>query len=223
MLSVNLINEKICDNILNVETRKNTKKHLNYMELNQINIISINDKEYPNYLREIYNPPICLYIRGNKNLLNGKNVSIVGCRKCSQYGKETTKKLAYDLAKNKITIISGLANGIDSYAHLGAIYAKEKTIAVLANGLDTIYPKENYNIAKKILECEGAIVSEFPLGSKIEKINFISRNRIISGLSEAVVIVEAKKKSGSLITADFALEQGREVFAIPRKYRFLVF
>ena len=218
LLNVNLINEKICDDLLSLEIRKNVKRHLAFMELNKIDIISIADKEYPAILREIDNPPICLYIKGNKKILNNISVSIVGCRDCSQYGKEISQKLAYNLANNSFNVVSGLAKGIDSFAHLGALYANGKTIAVLGNGLDTIYPKENKFIANKILRTNGAIISEYPLGTKIEKTNFPARNRIISGISLATIVVEAKKKSGTLITVDFALEQGRDVFVVPRKY-----
>ena len=218
LLNVNLINEKICDDLLSLEIRKNVKKHLAFMELNKIDIISIADKEYPAILREIDNPPICLYIKGNKKILNNISVSIVGCRDCSQYGKEISQKLAYNLANNSFNVVSGLAKGIDSFAHLGALYANGKTIAVLGNGLDTIYPKENKFIANKILRTNGAIISEYRLGTKIEKTNFPARNRIISGISLATIVVEAKKKSGTLITVDFALEQGRDVFVVPRKY-----
>jgi DNA processing protein len=185
------------------------------MEINNIDIISIEDKEYPSNLREIYNPPICLYIKGNKNCLNGLNISIVGCRECSKYGENVAKRLSYDLALKNINIVSGLARGIDTFAHIGAIYGNSCTIAVLGNGLDTIYPKENTALASKIINKNGAIISEFPLWTKPEKMNFPARNRIISGLSKGVVVVEAQRKSGTLITVDFALEQGRDVFVVP--------
>ena len=216
--NVNLIDKKICQNILDQEIRKKAKIFLNYMELNQIDIISIMDKEYPSLLKQIYSPPVCLYIMGNKKSLNELSISIVGSRQCSDYGKSITQKLAFDLAKSKVNIVSGLAKGIDSFAHLGAIFAKEKTIAVLGNGLNEIYPKENTYLAKKILENNGAIITEIPLNKKIEKINFPARNRIISGLSQGTVVIEAREKSGALITCDFALEQGRNVFVVPRKY-----
>lgn len=190
---------------------------------NNIDIISIHDKEYPANLKQIYNPPIHLYIRGNKNILNNINIAIVGCRECSTYGKNVAQKFAFDLSKNGINIVSGLAKGIDSHSHLGSIYAKGKTIAVLGSGLDIIYPEENKYLANMILEKQGSIISEYPLGTKPTKTNFPARNRIISGISKAVIVVEAKKKSGTLITVDFALEQGRDVFVIPRKYYFFKF
>ena len=218
LMNTKLINDKLLNNILNIETKNKVKKYLEYMQKNNIDIISINDIEYPSYLREIYAPPIFLYIRGNKEILSKTNISIVGCRDCSNYGKEMAQKLAYNLAKNNINIVSGLARGIDEYSHLGAIFAHAKTIAVLACGVDYIYPKENTYLVNKILNLGGAIISEYPVGSLPQRNNFPARNRIISGLSQGVVVVEAKKKSGSLITADFALEQGRDVFVVPRKH-----
>lgn len=182
---------------------------------NKIEKITINDKCYPNQLKHIYDAPKVLYVKGNKEILKNAGIAIVGCRDNTKYGELIAKNFGYYLSKNNINVISGLAKGIDSFAHIGAIYAKGRTIAVLGNAIDTIYPKENITIAKKILEYGGAIISEYPIGSTIEKINFPQRNRIISGLSKGVVIVEAKEKSGALITADFALEQGREVFAVP--------
>ena len=181
----------------------------------KLETITINDRCYPMQLKQIYDAPKKLYVRGNKEILGGFGIAIVGCRDNTKYGEIITKNLAYNLAKNGVIIISGLAKGIDSFAHIGAIYAKGRTIAILGNSIDSIYPKENEIIAQKIIEYGGAIISEYPIGSKIEKKNFPARNRIISGLSKGVIVVEAKEKSGSLITADFALEQGRDVYAVP--------
>lgn len=185
------------------------------MKKNNIDIISIEDKQYPSILKEIYDPPICLYIRGNKEILNNKSISIVGCRKATDYGRKVARDFAYNVSKQDINIISGLAIGIDSEAHLGAVEANKKTIAVLGNGLDTIYPKENIILSQKILDSGGAIISEYPLGTKPKKENFPARNRIISGMSNGLLVIEAKEKSGTLITVDFALEQGRDVFVVP--------
>lgn len=215
---VKLIDEKIAENILDMNTRRSVKNHLKYMQMNNIDIISIADKEYPSDLREIDNPPICIYIKGDKNILNGLNISMIGCRDCSRYGMEIAKNFSYNLAKRNINIISGLAKGIDSFSHIGAVQAKGKTIAVLGNGLDIIYPKENEVLANEILKSGGAIISEYPLGTKPDKMNFPARNRIISGMCRGLIVVEAKKKSGTIITVDFALEQGRDVFVVPRKY-----
>lgn len=218
LTQTNGIGKEIIKNILDKNIKLSVKKHMDYMMKNNINIININEKEYPNILKEIYDPPISLYIKGNTQILNNVSIAIIGCRQASEYGKRVAKYFSYNLSKKKINIISGSAKGIDSYAHIGAICAKEKTIAVLGNGLDTIYPKENMYIADKIIEEGGAVISEYPLGSKPEKMNFPARNRIISGLSKAIIVVEAKEKSGTLITVDFALEQGRDVYVVPRKY-----
>lgn len=179
----------------------------------KIEEISINSKEYPEKLKKIYDPPQKLYVLGNKNLLNQNGVAIVGSRKATPYGKKVAYNLAKELSGNGLIVISGLALGIDSYAHIGAI--KGGTIAVIGSGIDNIYPKANIELAREIIRNNGCIISEYSIGIKPEKLHFPQRNRIISGLSEGVVVVEANKKSGALITAEFALEQGKEVFAVP--------
>lgn len=182
---------------------------------NSIDIISIQDEEYPEILKNIYDPPLYLYIRGNKKILKENSIAIVGCRECTQYGKKVAWELAYNIAKQNINIVSGLAKGIDGVAHKSAVVANGRTIAVLGNGLDIIYPSENIMLATEILKSGGAIISEYPLGERPQKQNFPERNRIVSGISKGIIVVEAKEKSGALITADFALEQGRDVFAVP--------
>lgn len=183
----------------------------------KIEEISIESKEYPEQLREIYDAPLKLYVLGNKEILNQTGVAIVGSRNATEYGKRVALQFSKDLSKNGINIISGLALGIDTCAHLGTLHQDciGKTIAVLGSGLDEIYPKQNISLARKIIQMGGCLISEYPLGAKPEKMHFPKRNRIISGLSKGVLIVEASEKSGSLITADFALEQGRDVFAVP--------
>ena len=183
----------------------------------KIEEINIEDERYPNKLRNIYDPPKKLYVLGNGEILKNKGIAIVGSRKATDYGKKVTLKISTELVNKEINIISGLAIGIDSYAHMGALIASEKgkTIAVLGSGIDEIYPKENTELARKIIQTGGCIVSEYPLGTKPNKINFPQRNRIISGLSVGVVVVEPTKSSGSLITAEFGMEQGREIFAVP--------
>ncbi len=183
----------------------------------KIEEISIDSEDYPKQLKEIYDPPLKLYVLGNKQLLKEKGIAIVGSRKATEYGKNVAQQISKQLSEAGINIISGLALGIDSYAHLGTLQKENigKTIAVLGSGLDKIYPKENIELARRIIKSGGCIVSEYPIGTSASKLNFPQRNRIISGLSKGVLVVEAGEKSGSLITADFALEQGREVFAVP--------
>jgi len=215
LLKINGIGEKIAEEIINKQIKLEVEKHIRFMKDKNINILNINDEKYPKKLKEIYDPPISIYYKGNIEAINNKSVSIVGCREATEYGKKAAKYFAYNLAKQNINIISGLAKGIDCYSHMGAICAKGKTIAVVGTGLETTYPKENKEIENQIIQTGGAIISEYPLGTKPEKMNFPARNRIVSGLSEGIIVVEAKEKSGTLITVDFALEQGREVFVVP--------
>ena len=215
LIEVKGIGEKLAESILDEKIKKEVSKHLEYMMKNEIDIVSIFDEEYPEILKEIYDPPISLYCRGNKDILKEKAIGIVGCREASDYGKKAAKYFSYQLAKANIVTVSGLAKGVDSYAHVGTICGNGKTIAVIGNGLDRIYPEENTELAKEIIETGGVIISEYPLGTKPDKMNFPARNRIISGLSKGILVVEAKEKSGTLITVDFALEQGREVFVVP--------
>jgi DNA processing protein len=169
---------------------------------------------YPPLLREIPDPPLVLYVKGHAHVLSQFAVAIVGTRKPTVYGLQVARRLARDLAERKLVIVSGMARGIDSAAHHGALEAPGRTVAVQGCGMDAIYPAENKRLAQKIME-SGAVISEFPLGTGPTPENFPIRNRIISGLSLGVVIVEAAEYSGSLITARLALEQNREVFAVP--------
>ena len=189
------------------------KVELEFLSKNDINIITYQDELYPVKLMNIYDRPPFLYVRGNLNK-NDTNIAIVGSRLASTYGKYTTERISRELALKGLTIVSGMARGIDSVAHRGALTAHGRTIAVLGSGLDVIYPPENKKLYADIIQ-NGAVISEFPLGTPPRSANFPTRNRIISGMSYGVVIVEAGEKSGSLITARLALEQGREVFAVP--------
>jgi len=178
--------------------------------------LKISDKDYPLSLKKIKNPPKVIYFKGEiKN--KEKCFAIVGTRRCSFYGKEIAFKFAYDLAKLGITIVSGLAPGIDTMAHKGALEAGGRTIAVLGTGLDEkyIYPKSNLKLAKEIVKKEGALISEYPPKTPGSRFTFPRRNRIISGLCLGVLVVEAREKSGALITASLAKKQKRKVFAIP--------
>ena len=185
-------------------------------KINEITKINIDDEKYPQDLKQIYDPPKCLYCLGNIKLLNNKrNIAIIGSRDYSRYGEEVAKKFAYMLAMKGITVVSGGARGIDSFSHTGAVLAKKETIMVLGNGLDYIYPPENKELEEKVLENNGLIITEYKIGTKPSKYTFPARNRIISAISKGVLLVEAKEKSGALITADFALDQGRNVYAVP--------
>lgn len=190
----------------------------------KIEDILMGSNKYPNKLRNIYDPPYKIYAVGNIELLDQKGIAIVGARKATEYGKKTAYKFAKELAENNFNIISGLAKGIDTYAHLGAIQAQigqkpihkiGKTIAIMGSGFNNIYPKENIELARKIIKSGGCIITEYSAETKPERLNFPKRNRIISGLSNGVLVVEASKTSGALITVEFALEQGKEIFAIP--------
>lgn len=188
-------------------------KHLDNIYKHEIKILTLLDEEYPILLKSIYDPPAILFYKGSL-AKEEKSIAVVGSRKSSAYGTDITEKISTALCRHDITVVSGLARGIDSYAHNAAIKANGRTIAVLGCGLDCVYPRENSALFQKIQE-KGAVVSEFLPGTPPIAFNFPSRNRIISGMSRGVIVVEAGQKSGSLITADFALEQGREVFAVP--------
>ncbi|MBQ2917488.1 MAG: DNA-processing protein DprA [Clostridia bacterium] len=209
------IKEKYVEEITNSNYRQSLDKYIKYMNENNIEIITIKDKEYPDKLKVIYDPPIVLYVKGNKNILNDNAVAVVGCRLSSKYGENTAKKLAYNLSLNNINIISGLAKGIDSFAHKGSLAARGKTIAVVGCGLDRVYPEENRNLFSEIIKNDGTIISEYIIGTRPLAKNFPKRNRIISGLSNGLIVVEAREKSGTLITVDFALEQGKTIYAVP--------
>lgn len=216
LLKIKGIGEQLANTILEEETRMLAEKQNLYMEKNKIQLLTIEDEEYPEPLKQMYDAPVSLYVKGDISILNQFGIAIIGSRQCSDYGKIMTKKFAYGLAKEDVIIISGLAKGIDSYAHLGCLEANKKTIAVLGCGLDIIYPKENLFLYQEIIRKGGCILTEYPLGTPANRMNFPARNRIISGISQGVLVVEAKEKSGTLITVDFALEQGKEVYVVPR-------
>lgn len=217
-------NEKIVNNIINSPDIEYYDGYLRRLEKNNIRIIYPGHPSYPDKLTHIYEPPDILYVRGilwdehhihnNNNNIENKSIGIVGSRNPDIYGSELAFKFAGELAKNKITIVSGLARGIDSQAHRGAIEKGGYTIAVLGCGINITYPQENVKLYHDIEE-NGAIVSEYGLDVSPNPGYFPLRNRIISGLSDGVLVVCAQKRSGSLITADCALEQGRQVYAIP--------
>ncbi len=184
------------------------------LQKDNINVLTFLDKDYPGNLINIPDRPAILYYKGNFNTEDGLAIGIVGSRKATSYGKWACERFTRELARMGITIISGLATGIDTYAHKTALESGGRTIGVLGNGLDIIYPKNNKNLYDEVAR-NGCVFSEFPLGTEPFYYNFPQRNRIISGLSIGVVVIEAKEKSGSLITAHHALEQGKDVFAVP--------
>lgn len=180
-------------------------------------ILNKENEEYPRSLLQIENPPKQIYVEGDSGLLKKDSIAIVGTRKCSKYGKECTQKFATLLAKENITIVSGLALGIDTIAHYYSMKEIGKTIAVIGSGFNHIYPEENRYLAEQILQNEGCIVSEYPPEEPMDKAYFPKRNRIISGLAMGVLVVEGRYRSGSMITARYAIKQNKQVFCIPNK------
>lgn len=190
------------------------KRKVAELRRSHIQVVTVLDEHYPELLREIAQPPWVLYVLGKLSLLTQPALAIVGTRHPSHYGKSVARKLSYQLAKRRWTVVSGMAIGVDSEAHGGALDAEGDTIAVLGCGVDVIYPKSNRVLYKQLVQ-SGAVVSEYPPGTEPRPGHFPQRNRIISGLCRGSIIVEAQEKSGSLITADASMEQNRDVFAIP--------
>lgn len=195
--------------------RVDWKKEKELAESRSIKLITIIDEEYPELLKKISYPPIVLYVRGNVEALKAAAVGIVGTRNPSLYGRAMAKKFAYGLAQRGVCVISGLAMGIDTEAHMATLLGKGQTVAVVGCALDCLYPKENKELAQNIINSGGAVISEYPFGVFGNRQTFPMRNRIISGLSHGVLVVEAAINSGSLITAERAMEQNRPVLAIP--------
>ena len=198
--------------------RQNTTPEAVARRLQQLGIqtLTLLDEEYPANLRQVADPPPVLFIRGKLRPHDDCAVALVGTRRATEYGRAVAERLAHDLAAAGVTVVSGLAKGVDTVAHKASLHTGGRTIAVEGCGLDQVYPPENASLARQIIERDaGAVVSEFAPGIPPDAVNFPRRNRIISGLSLATIIVEAGEKSGALITADFALEQGRDVLAVP--------
>jgi len=210
------LDDKILEDILRNRDEKFAEQQLRRCEQYDVKILSFWDKEYPDLLKKIFDPPALVFVRGI--LPRGPNIAVVGMRRASSYGNWAAEQLAGELAGMGINIISGMARGIDSSAHNGALNADGNTVAVLGCGADKVYPPENLNLYKRIIR-SGAVLSEFPMGTEPAPGQFPRRNRIISGMSLGTVVVEAGQKSGALITAYMALEQGRDVFAVPGSIR----
>jgi len=211
------LEEKIARQIITERHEINPQEEAQKIQKQEIRIITIQDKEYPKNLKQIYDPPALLYIRGEIKKPGNICLAVVGTRKPTNYGRQVTFQIVGLLGKAKISIISGLALGIDALSHQSCLDFSVHTVAILGGGIDnqSIYPRNNLNLAQRILEHNGALVSEYPPGTPPRKQHFPQRNRIISGLSRGVLIIEAAEKSGTLITARAALDQNRDIFAIP--------
>ena len=206
---------KLATILTNWENHSDIKKELHIAERAGVTICTAIDSEYPQLLKEIYDPPLCLYVRGDVKSLNcAAPIAVVGSRRTTRYGVETTERLTASAIRAGFTIISGLARGIDTVAHTATIEHNGITVAVLGGGLSYIYPQENLPLARKISE-NGALISEFPMTVKPDRRSFPMRNRIIAGMSEGTLVTEAGAHSGALITAQQAVDQGRQVFAVP--------
>jgi DNA processing protein len=204
----------VCQSIIDHRESIEIDNELRLLEKHNCNIVTIEDQTYPSALKTIHDPPPLLYVKGELTEADSNSIAIVGTRNASSYGKTAAEKISNQLASRGITIVSGLAHGIDTYAHNGALSAGGRTIAVMGNGLDIIYPSENTKLFNEIAN-SGAIISELSMGTQPRRGMFPQRNRLISGISLGTLVVEASRQSGALITADLALDQGREVFAIP--------
>ncbi len=213
LTAMGLCTPKVVRSLTDKDARKRIAEAMERVKRCDADVITLNDKCYPTALRYTADPPVVLFCRGRLEP-DDTCVAVVGSRRATWYGLDMAKKLSREMAMHGVTIVSGLARGIDSQAHRGALEGGGRTIAVLGCGVDRAYPPENRELMKSITE-NGAVISEYLPGTEPMPFNFPARNRIISGISRGVVVVEANERSGSLITADFALEQGRDVFAVP--------
>lgn len=205
---------KVVENFLVVRKQVDLERILEKIHVQNVKILTWDDDAYPRRLKEIAQPPPVLFVRGSINVEDDWAVSVVGTRRVTPYGRQVAMEIARFLAQNGVTLVSGLARGVDAIAHQAALQAGGRTFAVLGSGVDVIYPPEHRKLADEIIK-QGAVISDYPLGTQPESTNFPPRNRIIAGLSLATIVVEAGETSGALITAEFAVEQGRDVFAVP--------
>ena len=215
LTSVKGISDAIADKILNYKELVDLDNELLRAERGGVQILTLADEEYPEELRNIYDPPLCLYVRGRLPVFKNNAVAIVGSRKMSMYGERMTKSFAQDAVNQGFVVISGLAFGVDYVAHKAVVDADGITVAVLGGGLTQIHPREHIPLAREIIQKGGAIISEFPMDFPVSRTSFPRRNRIVSALSSVVIVIEAGLESGALITANVALEQGKDVFAVP--------
>lgn len=216
LCSVDGIGGKIAESVIEFDCDDFLKKENALLCEKKINIVTFCDTHYPEYLKEIPGAPLVIYYAGDLTKITFPGIGVVGSRRASIYGQQVSRSLAKGLAYAGVTVVSGMARGIDTAAHQGCLDADGSTVAVLGSGLANIYPRENKKLFKHIVE-KGCVISEFPVLTGPSAVNFPRRNRLISGLSAGIVVVEAAARSGALITARYALEQGREVFAVPGK------
>ncbi|MCP4181339.1 MAG: DNA-protecting protein DprA [bacterium] len=209
------IGKSLSEKIKNWENSVDLSKELNFIERGGVNLITILDEKYPEQLKEIPDPPLCLYCRGELKCNFDTSIGVVGSRRLTTYGREIADSLSSQLAYAGWSVISGLAYGIDAVAHKAVVNAKGHTIAVLGGGLARLHPQAHAELAREIIDTGGSVISEFPMEFTPTRQSFPMRNRIISGLSKGVLVIEAGTKSGALITANFALEHNRQVFAVP--------
>jgi DNA processing protein len=208
------LSQKIIENLVKVRNQVSLEVVWERIKSAGIEVLTWDDATYPSLLKEIEQPPPVLYIRGSLLSADQWAVAVVGTRRITSYGRQVAEEIAQVLAQSGITVVSGLAIGVDTLAHQSAIKAGGRTLAVLGSGVDHIYPPTNRRLAEEVI-AHGALISDYPPGTTPDAANFPARNRIISGLSRAVIVVEAGETSGALITANFAAEQGRDVFAVP--------
>jgi len=208
------LSQKIAERVIQARASVDLDGFMEQIAAQGIHVLTWDDEAYPSRLKEIDQPPPILYLRGELTAEDSWAVAVVGTRRVTAYGRQVTEELASYLAQNGVTVVSGLARGVDAIAHQAALKAGGRTLAVMGNGVDRVYPPEHRALAEQIL-ASGALLSDYAPGTPPEGANFPPRNRLISGLSLAVVVVEAGETSGALITAQFAVDQGREVFAVP--------
>lgn len=214
LMSVNGVGRELAAAIVRQRDEIDWSGEIERAEDMNVNLVTFVDAEYPAALKEIHDPPLALYVKGTLESRDKRSIAIVGTRRPTHYGKDVGENLAFHLGRAGFTIVSGIATGIDTVAHRGALKAETRTLAVLGGALDCFYPASNKKLAREVSE-RGAVISEFPFGKKPDKTTFPMRNRIVSGLSMGIVVVEAGARSGSLITAHQAMDQGRIVFAVP--------
>lgn len=208
------LSSKLVENLRQMRSQVSLEQIWDRLQAQNIRLLTWDDEDYPRRLKEIEQPPPVLYLRGDLKLEDEWAVAIVGTRRITPYGRQVAEEVSATLARNGVTVVSGLARGVDAVAHQAAVQAGGRTLAVLGSGVDRIYPPENQRLAEQIIS-HGAVISDYPIGTPPEGPNFPPRNRIISGLSLAVIVIEGNLDSGAMITATFAAEQGRELFAVP--------